>query len=223
MTIENRINNFKEDLSGGKLTEEQIFQKHILDSNSHLFTTELDSNTEILVKQRVSNYLKTDLQTINLVGSAKVGFSMSPKNLFNHLDHYYNISKKSKDKSDLDIAIVSERLFERVGKSVFNFSNAYRVNWNKNEYYDNETSNIFPVSLKYKYFEFYTKGWFRPDFKPDGFEICYPQNYETLKREIYKLTKRKASIAIYKNWFYFKSYHMDNIKFLKNQVETDTL
>ena len=94
----------------------------------------------------------------------------------------------------------------------------------KNEFYDlRKAQKLFNVPLAYKFFEFYTKGWFRPDYKPKGFEICYPKIFEQLKKHIYKTTRRKSAIAIYKDWFYFEDYHIKTISRLKKRIQTEVI
>lgn len=163
------------------------------------------------------------INQVKVVGSGKLGFSLNPKNLFNPFDKLFLQTKKKKDKSDLDIAVISNDLFEFIGKSLFEYTNYYRKKWEYNEFYDVHSAKDFNVPICYKFFEYFTKGWFRLDFKPVGFDFCEEGSFEELKQKVQSLTGRKIGLGIYQDWYYFKHYHMNNLNFLKNKVKTDII
>lgn len=224
MTIEERINDFKNDLIKEKMDFEDIVKKHLIESETYFFNEYIKKkNAELELKTILSKSFSIDNENIFIVGSGKMGFSLKPKNLFKKFDNKYSFTKIIKDRSDLDIAIISDDLYQRIGKSMYNYTAAYNKKWEKNEYYPKKNELIFPVPLCYKYFEYYTKGWFRPDYKPLGFDFCENGSFEELKGKINKLIKRKGSIAIYQNWFYFSEYHINNIKNLSLKLKTEKL
>ena len=225
MMISERIQEFKRDIRLSKLNSEEIFQKHMIDADSFFFAHLLkDSVRENKFKTVLSNAFRVDKKEIIIVGSGKLGFSLNPANLFGSFDQKYNRTKKRNHKSDLDVAVVSKELYERIGKSLYNYTQAYSNKWNYNEVYNKGYSKIrFKVPLCYMHFEYFTKGWFRPDYKPLAFDFCDQGTYQELKSELRKLTGRKVGIAIYQNWFYFKDYHLRNIDILSHKSITDTL
>jgi hypothetical protein len=61
-----------------------------------------------------------------------------------------------------------------------------------------------------KSFAYYIlKGWFRQDFMPLNF-IISPATDLVIKNYELKY-KREVNIGIYKSWYYFESYHRNNI------------
>jgi hypothetical protein len=182
-----------------------------------------DLEKEYLIRSIIANHLGVHINEVIFVGSAKLGFSLNPTNLFNKFDSKYEISRINKDKSDLDIAIVSYDLFEYISKGIFNYTDSFRFNWKENEFYFGDKLTRFSVPINYKYFEYYSKGWFRPDFKPRGYEFCPKESYETLKRKIFYEFKRKMSLGIYKDWFYFKNYHINNLNTLSMRVQSEII
>ncbi len=224
MTVAERLKLFKTDLKQGILNPEEIFQKHLIDGITYYFQRE-DSHPslEYSIKSIISEAFAVPIREVLIIGSGKLGFSLRPDNLFNEFDFLYSSSKLNKDKSDLDIAVVSNRLHENIGKRLYGYTAAYQKKWKTNEYYSEEKAKVLPVPLCYKYFEYYTKGWFRPDFKPQGFEFCTNGRYEELKGKLYKTINRKVGMAIYQNWFYFMDYHVSNISNLKFKLNSEKI
>ena len=72
-----------------------FYLKHIVKSHNWYF------------KEIVSSNLKINFHSVQMVGSAKTGYSLSPKKV---LQPFHN-EDFGKESSDIDIAIVSERLF----------------------------------------------------------------------------------------------------------------
>jgi len=224
MKIEERIELFKEDLMQEKLNYEALVQKHLIDSSTYFFDENLKKpSAEILLKSIIAKSFSVQLKDIYIVGSGKIGFSLKPSNLFNEFDYKFSLTKKKNDKSDLDIVIISNDLYEIIGRNLYNYTAAYVNKWYTNEYYSKQKSRQFPVPICYKCFEYYTKGWFRPDFKPYGFDFCNDGSFEEFKRKISKVIGRKGTIAVYQNWFYFINYHISNVKNISLKMKTDKL
>lgn len=224
MNIDSKIKSLKQDLIRQRLSLEELFQKYIIDGDTYFFSSIIqDIELEYKIRTIISNALGVHINQVKIVGSGKLGFSLNPKNLFNPFDNLFNQTNLKKDKSDLDIAVISPDLFNFIGKSLFEFTNSYRDKWEFNEYYDLETAKRFDVPICFKFFEYYTKGWFRVDFKPIGFDFCEEENFEQLKQKVQSKTGRKLGLGIYQDWYYFKYYHMNNLIYLKSKVKTDII
>lgn len=222
MNITERIKLFKSDLRQETLNYEAIIQKHLIDAPTYYFENYIKiPSAENSLKSLIAQSFSINKEEVFIIGSGKTGFSFKPNNLFKEFDYKYSLSKLIKDKSDLDIVIISSKLYELIGRNMYNYTAAYNDKWKNNEYYSFEKARQFPVPICYKCFEYYTKGWFRPDFKPYGFEFCEKGSFEELKRNIYKIIGRKGTIAVYQNWFYFSNYHITNIKNLSLKLKTE--
>ena len=222
--INARIKSLKKDLSSEKLSLEQLFQKHMVDIHSYYFIEVIkDSTIEYKIRETVANALGIHINEVLVMGSAKTGYSLSPAKLYQEFDYKFSQSRIKRDKSDLDIAVISSDLFKDLSKSMYNFTRSFRNKWDNNEYYSGEKLNDFDVDINYKFYEYHIKGWFRPDFKPRGFEFCVNKSYENLKKDIYDLTGRKLGLAIYSNWFYFKNYHIENLARLQIKMKSEIL
>ena len=91
----------------------QFYLKHIVKSHNWYFSNYLCVPQEEIIdkmdyfKEVVSSNLKINFHSVQMVGSAKTGYSLSPKKVLQPF-HDENYGKES---SDIDIAIVSGRLF----------------------------------------------------------------------------------------------------------------
>jgi len=181
MSINERIHSFKGDIIQGRLSYEEILQKHLIESNTYFFHEYLkDSSAEFSIKSAIASSFSVHLKEVLFVGSAKLGFSLNPKNLFNEFDESFLTTKLNSDKSDIDTAIISTKLYDEIGERMYKYTAAYATKWEENEYYALEKAKQFPVPLCFKYYEYITKGWFRPDYRPLGFEFCRNGSYQEL-------------------------------------------
>lgn len=217
--IDERIHNLKVDLYNIHLDEQSIFQKHMLDIQTYLNTI-YDKNIEIKLKNIISSYLCVPHSEIQIVGSSKLGYSLNPKKIYQKFDERFTNSNQKKDKSDIDIAVISTSLFNHLKEDLYNFTDGLNVEWDENEYYK---KGKFSPSLNYKLYQYAFKGWFRPDFRPIGYELCRNDIFENLKKDIYQLTKRKLGLAIYENQFFFTNYHLKNLHNLRLELRTGLL
>src|SRR4051812_43049084 len=93
ITVAERINLLKTDLVQQRLTYEEIFQKHVIDSKAYFFESYIkNAYKEYELKSIISDYLDVHLNDVMIVGSAKLGFSLNPKTLFKEFDYKYKIT-----------------------------------------------------------------------------------------------------------------------------------
>lgn len=194
MTLED----FKSDCN--ILSPEIVVQKNLIEGDSFFFK-DLEIHEEFLFKKDLAQSLDVHIRDIAVVGSGKLGFSIKPdkddSRLYEYksFDHDFNIDSNNK-KSDLDIAIISESFFDKLLLELYRQSNSY-------------TTDNFIWSNR-KSFAFYIlKGWFRQDFMPLNFVISHATDLIVKKYE--QKYKREVNIGIYKSWYYFESYHRNNI------------
>lgn len=123
------------------LEPKDFYMKHIIKSHNWYFSDYLCFSKDEVVdkmdyfKEIVSTNLSVNFHNVQIVGSAKVGYSLSPRKLFSpfHDECSDNLS------SDIDIAIISERLYKRFWDE---FRQAKRIRY-KQAYYNHLTESIF--------------------------------------------------------------------------------
>jgi len=91
-----------------KLESKQVFRKYLLDGPAFA----LDSHASFRIREAVCDQFDVEFTDVAIVGSGKLGFSIKPTRRYGAFN----------DDSDIDIAVVSTRLFERVWKEASLFA-----------------------------------------------------------------------------------------------------
>ncbi|MBE9100491.1 hypothetical protein [Vacuolonema iberomarrocanum] len=188
--INNKIARFKSILAEYE-SPEVIVQKYIVHGTPHIFKSDEDKYFDL--KREIAAHFSEHYNNVHMVGSAKLGFSIAPHKLWKH----FTIE------SDIDVVIVSDRLFERMWEGLHEF-NINLVNRTKDE------------DCNYKRFvNYFFKGWIRPDLFP----LNYPVKtdwFEFFKSISYtKYGPQKVSGALYHSFNFFEKYHVKNIEKLR--------
>jgi hypothetical protein len=130
MEIDGRIDRFRRDLL--TLDTRVMVQKHIAYGDCFI----LNPEGYFDLKLEVANTFSVNPAEILVVGSGKLGFSIAPAKRYKHFG----------DTSDIDVAIVSTELFQRVWLEVFEFVN---------------DANFWPEKAQFQ--DYLLMGWIRPD------------------------------------------------------------
>lgn len=107
--IDDRVEKFKANLEGNE-HEEVIVQKYILHGTPYIFKDDEDKYFDL--KREIAINFSEHYSNIHMVGSAKLGFSIAPRKLW----------KPFTIESDIDIAVVSTKLFENLWGSIHEFN-----------------------------------------------------------------------------------------------------
>ena len=132
-------NTLKTDLLN--MSEKDFYIKHILKSRNWYFSHYKNLEGEEFVdeidkfREIVSSTLKVGFLSVKIVGSAKLGFSLSPK----HVLKPFEISPQAENTSDIDIAIISVKMFEELWDKIRRTKEMYRP-YNKAYYMDTAKS-----------------------------------------------------------------------------------
>ena len=122
------------------LEPKEFYMKHIVKSHNWYFSDYLCIPQDELVdqmdcfKEIVSSSLKINFHNVQIVGSAKMGYSLSPRKLL----HPFHDEVPGKPSSDIDIAIISEYLYGMFWSELRGIKGL----WYKN-YYNHLTESIF--------------------------------------------------------------------------------
>ena len=123
------------------LDPKQFYFKYIVKSQNWYFENYLKIPANDLIDRMdyfneiVSTGLNISFHSMKIVGSAKTGFSLSPHKL---LTPFHDGGGPKEPSSDIDIAIVSERLYQKFWDRLRNVQGL----WNR-YYYDQLTRSIF--------------------------------------------------------------------------------
>lgn len=118
-----------------------FYLKHIVKSHNWYFSDYLQFPSDTIVdrmdyfKEIVSSHLQINFHSLQIVGSAKTGYSLSPHKILTP----FHDEKPGVPSSDIDIAIISDRLFHHFWSEL----RGVRGLWNKQPYFSRLTTSIF--------------------------------------------------------------------------------
>jgi hypothetical protein len=188
--IDSRIEAFKTILKGNE-HEEVIVQKYIAHGTPYIFKDDEDKYFDL--KREIAANFSEHYNNIHMVGSAKLGFSIAPSKLW----------KPFTVESDIDIVIVSTKLFESLWGSLHEFNIAL-------------TNRTKQEDATYKSFlNYFFKGWIRPDLFP--FESSLQTDWFDFFKSISygKYGPQKVTGALYHSFNFFEKYHTANVAKLR--------
>ena len=147
-------------------------------------------------RNRISKQFLIDYYQVYIVGSGKLGFSYLKGTEFNY-------------DSDIDVAIVSEELYDRYLKHIRKFQ--YDLERSKERLVEQEYRNYI------KFLKYMAKGWMRPDLLPMKIEGIYLKKdwFDFFKRISYdksEVGNYKVSGGVYKNYNYLEYYAVNSLK-----------
>jgi hypothetical protein len=191
------IDNFKEILRTQDLRF--VYRKFLLGHKIWYFETRAENEAYAETYDEFKLYMsdKLDLHVNNLaiVGSAKLGFSLSPKNNF----------KVFEDDSDIDLVIVSSSLYRKAWDAFIDLSNRFHVH-----NYNQITNSIFRrfVSLK------------NPDIRNDFFKD-WSRRMDPCRKDLQTIFSIPHDInyRIYESWESVERYHVAGLLKIKNVLE----
>lgn len=197
LKVRENINNFKRDLKNNDFSEEYIIRKYLCNGSSPV----LDDDIMFQIKHKISEKFKIHPNEVIITGSGKLGFSIA------HDKKY----KPFNDDSDIDVAIISERLFNDFWLELLNFN----INLTSRTLKENENYNKFK--------DYFFKGWIRPDLFPFNYQNknIWFSFFSDLTNELYSYGEHKVAAGIFKNFKAFEIYNIQNIKNLRRSTDLE--
>ncbi len=182
------------------LSPKEFYVKHILKSRNWYFSEYLHVPDNEIVdkidsfKEIVSSNFNVSFHSVQMVGSAKVGYSLSEKKI---LQPFHDETAET-ESSDIDIAIVSERLYSTIWDQLRNVKNVYLNGY----HYSNISKSIFKGFVNEKdllRFEEIKKNWS---------EII---DYSKIKLQDEMSFVHPVSYRIYRYWDDLEDYQVYSI------------
>ena len=170
-----RISKFRSDLL--ELEIGPLVQRHITTGPCFL----LDDDRYHLLRARVAEEFALHPNEVLMVGSAKLGFSIVPKQRYRPFG----------EESDIDLAVVSSQLFDIFAEATFNY-------WRHSRYWPK-----YETCVKYMF-----RGWIRPDLLPPA--LAHGKRWWEFFRGLTAegmFGTYQIRAGLYKSWHHLDSYH----------------
>ncbi len=199
-----------------RMPVEQVFQKHVVDGPSYFFNKVLNqADSEYQLRYDLANCLEVSINDVIIVGSAKLGFSVKTLN-FHAFDYQYTKTSNPRHKSDIDVAVVNRRFYEKSIEQIFHLSRHFDPDWIEKNWRMNLFNNT-PKDLFTQYALYLARGWLRPDFLPNLFYEHAP--WRSVCDYWYRKTgRRRTTVGFYSDWTYLKHYQMDHLEKLRYKL-----
>lgn len=147
-------------------------------------------------RNRIADHFKIGFHEVLIVGSGKLGFS------------YYKCKPFNYD-SDIDVAIVNEKLFEDYYAKICDYQ--YELD---RKY---KTIDRGEMSMYSSFLQYLVKGWMRPDKLPTSFKVDLLKKegfnfFNSISYDRSEVGNYQVTGALYKNYGYLEKYYVENIE-----------
>lgn len=158
-------------------------------------------------RKRIAESFNINFHEVFITGSAKLGFSP-------HKEKAFSLE------SDVDVAIVSARLFEEIMSNIYDYQIQLRS--------DRKAVSERELGEYHRFLEYAAMGWMRPDLLPTSFQI------EELKKNWFSFFQSisygksevgnyKVNAGVFKTYWHFEQYTLLGVKRLYNKLKVGNL
>jgi hypothetical protein len=185
--IQERVDRFKQGLE--KHDSRTMVHRFVLGADCYALT----HDSHMLLKETVAKHFAVPSMEINIVGSAKLGFTISPEN-----PRYRAFG----DDSDIDIAIVSSQLFDTYWEATYELGT---------------DGGILPWLGQFRRYLY--RGWIRPDLWPRDISFSIATEWWDFFRDLStsgEFDNLKIRGGLYRTWSFLESYQAEAVEKLRS-------
>lgn len=175
----------------------RIVRKYIIHGTPYVFQGREEEFYEF--RECIANKYQINFHEVLILGSAKLGYSYHKDSIFSA-------------ESDIDVALVNERLFEDFIESICTYQYAkgkalFTTNQDEEKQY-------------FRFLKYLVRGWMRPDLLPKRVQV------KTIRKEWFDFFKSisygKSSVGdyivtggVFKNYHFLEKYYVESLLKLK--------
>ena len=162
-----------------------------------------DEDAYYKFRKRIAEHFSIQFYEVFIVGSAKLGFSPQKKKTFDY-------------DSDIDVAIVSTDLYDRIMESIFEYQMQLRE--------ARRAVSADELKRYHKFLEYGALGWMRPDLLPYSFRMNDLRTewfayFESISYGLSEVGNYKVTAGAFKNYSFLERYVLSGLASLQSQVE----
>jgi len=177
---------------------DEFCRKYILHGIPYVFQG--DEMKYFNFRRRIANKYSVSFHEIYVTGSGKLGFSPYKNKDFD-LD------------SDIDVAIISEDLFDIIMFKIMQFQMSYKSN--------RRTLTVSELKMYHEFLEYVAIGWIRPDKLPLSFQMSdlkgsWFDYFESISFGKSEVGNYKVAAGIFKSYFHYENYLTSSFTKIKN-------
>lgn len=176
-------------------------RRTVLHGTPIVFTDREDEFYEF--RKRIATKFDIIFHEIYITGSAKLGFSPHKEKLFDY-------------DSDIDVAIISEALFNRFLETIRKYQMELRSS--------RETVSKSELYMYHQFLEYVAIGWIRPDMLPLKFQVKALKKdwfrfFSSISHGKSEVGNYKVSAGVFKSYTHLEEYTLSGFKELKKSLE----
>ena len=166
-----------------------------------------DEDAYYAFRRRIADEFQVEFHEVFISGSAKLGFSPFKRRAFD-LD------------SDIDVAIVSAELYDRMMSYIHSFQMALRGN--------RKAVSERELGMYHKFLEYSAIGWIRPDLLPTSFRVqelkrSWFSFFESISHGHSEVGNYKVSGGAFKSYSHLESYTLSGLQSLRSRIQLESI
>jgi predicted nucleotidyltransferase len=172
-------------------------RKHVLHGTPYIFRSRDEEFYEF--RKRIADKFSIPFHEIYITGSAKLGFSPHKKKPFDY-------------DSDIDVALVSPSLFEKIMSSISEYQMMIRKN--------RAVVRLREIEMYHSFLEYVALGWIRPDKLPVSFQMQAIKDdwfefFRSISNGSSEVGNFKVNAGVFKSYQHLEAYTLSGIKDIK--------
>ncbi len=176
-------------------------RKRVLHGTPSIFADREDDYYEF--RKRISEKFDVAFHEVFITGSAKLGFSPFKRKNFDY-------------DSDIDVAIVSKELYEKISDLICRYQTELRRA--RRSVTDRE------INMYHEFLEYTAIGWIRPDKLPVSFQLkdlkdAWFDFFRSLSYGKSEVGNYKVSAGVFKSYKFFERYTVNGLRELKQSLK----
>ncbi len=158
-------------------------------------------------RKRIAQKFDINFHEIFITGSAKLGFSAHKRKAFDY-------------DSDIDVAIISATLYERVMSSIHGYQMELREN--------RKAVSLDELRRYHKFLEYGAIGWMRPDLLPTSFRVHELKRdwfdfFDSISNGKSEVGNYKVTAGAFKSYFHLEKYTLSGLSSLRTKLQVGVL
>lgn len=198
MTLEDFLKKLRETEISDALMD--FCRKYVLHGTPYVFNGREDAFYDF--RNRIAREFDVSFHEIYITGSAKLGFSPYKKTQFSY-------------DSDIDVAIVSDLLFERIMEIVREYQMNLRA--------ARRTLSVREINTYHEFLEYTAIGWIRPDKLPLSFRISdfkgdWFEFFDSISNGKSEVGNYKVSAGVFRTYRHLELYTTSGLRRLQKTL-----
>lgn len=158
-------------------------------------------------RKRIAEKFDINFHEVFITGSAKLGFSPHKRKAFDY-------------DSDIDVAIISAALYERVMSSIHNYQMELREN--------RKAVSFEELRGYHRFLEYGAIGWMRPDLLPTSFRVNHLKRdwfdfFDSLSHGKSEVGNYKVTAGAFKSYFHLERYTVSGLSSLRTKLQVGAI